>query len=291
MYKNGKPNYNEIIFSVEQIQDIINSYQNGESSVSIGKRYNTTHKPILKIIHKNNIEINVSRSHRKYSVDESYFDVIDTPNKAYVVGLLSADGCNYIKKSTISISLEECDKEILEKICIDMKNEHPLEYIDYSNKHDFGYSYKNQYRMLIFSSHMCNRLSEIGVVPNKSLLLEFSSAIPKEYYSDYVRGVFDGDGTFGVHNIEKYNGTITVSITSTYMFCSYLQIFLHDNMGITSKIVESSNHNGITHDIRISTKSDTKKFLDWIYQDAILYLQRKHDIYVNHYNINNSLVA
>lgn len=226
MYKNGKPNYNEIVFSKTQINDIITSYINGESSVSIGKRYNISHKPILKVIHNNEIEVNLSKAHRKYDIDESYFDVIDSQNKAYIIGLLSADGCNYKEKSTISLSLEECDKEILEKIRVEMRNEHPLEYIDYTNKHDFGYTYKNQYRMLIFNTHMCNALENIGVIPNKSLSLEFSSAIPEQYYSDYVRGIFDGDGTLGVKSVDTYKGSICAKITSTYMFCSKLQIIL-----------------------------------------------------------------
>lgn len=293
MYKNGKPNYNEIVFSETQINDIITSYISGESSVSIGKRYNTTHKPILKVIHNNGIEVNLSKSHRIYGIDESYFDVIDSQNKAYIIGLLSADGCNSKEKSTISLALEECDKEILEKIRVEMKNEHPLEYIDYSNKHDFGYTYKNQYRMLIFSTHMCNTLEKIGVIPNKSLLLEFSSAIPEQFYSDYVRGIFDGDGTLGVKSINTYKGKICANITSTYMFCIKLQNILK-NMNINTVIKESSNHNGITCDIRISGLDDTKKFLDWIYKDANLYLQRKYDIYVLHYKIadvDNSLLA
>lgn len=65
-------------------------------------------------------------------------------------------------------------------------------------------------------------------------------------------------------------------------------------MNINSIIKESSNHNGITHDIRILGIDDTKNFLDWIYEDANLYLKRKHDIYILHYkiaNMNNSLLA
>ena len=278
---------------IEEKKRICELYNNGLSTVKIGEMYGTRHKPIAKVLEEFNIQRNQAKFVRKYSLDETYFDNIDTPNKAYVVGFLSADGCNNISKGTISMSLEACDKEILEQICIDMKNEHPLEFIDYTNKHDFGYTYKDQYRMLIFSIHMCHQLEKIGVVPNKSLKLKLSESIPKEYYSHYIRGIFDGDGSMGAKSLDTYKGSLSLSITSTYDVCIELQNILNE-MGINSRIVEASNHNGITAVLNIDKSNSIKKFLDWIYKDAELYLKRKYDLYLYHYklnSINNSLVA
>lgn len=270
-------------------------YNSGLSTVTIGKMYGVNNKPIAVVLEEFGIRRSQKRFVRKYKVDEEYFDVIDTANKAYVVGFLSADGCNMPSKSTISMSLEESDKEILEEIRQDMKNEHPLEFIDYSKKHDFGYRYKNQYRLLIFSAHMCDTLRQIGVVQNKSLKLEFSQHIPVELVSHYIRGVFDGDGSIGVKNIQNYKGTISVSITSTFNFCKTLQKILFDELNIQARVTEAGNHNGITAALYITKKADMKTFLDWIYQDATLYLKRKYEVYINHYyrtdNVNNSLTA
>lgn len=279
------------LLPINEKEKICDLYNSGMSTVKIGEMYGVNNKPISVVLQEYGINRSQSKMVRKYKVNEEYFDVIDSPNKAYIIGFLSADGCNYPKKSTISMSLEECDKEILEKICLEMDNQHPLEYIDYTNKNDFGYSYKNQYRMLIFSSHMCEALNKVGVSPNKSLSLSFSKMIPEEYLADYVRGVFDGDGSIGIKDLSTYNGTLSVSITSTYDFCYELKNRLLDNLGIYSRINEASNHNGITSCISISKKDDIKRFLDWIYNDAALYLKRKHDVYVYHYNINNSLAA
>jgi len=257
-------------------------YLSGNSTVKIGRMYGVNNKPIAIILKEYNIKREQGRFVRKYHINEFYFDTIDTPNKAYIIGLLSADGCNYPKKQTISISLEESDREILEKICKEMDNEHPLEYLDYTDKHDFGYHYKNQYRMLIFSSHMCSRLSEIGIIPNKSLSLKFSSCIPDEYLSHYIRGIFDGDGSIGVRDLSNYKGNVSVSITSTFDFCLKLQEILQ-KLDIESTVIEASNHNGITAYLSISKNTYKKKFLDWIYKDADLYLKRKYDVYIQHY--------
>lgn len=286
-YKNGKEVYNKVTFTDEELLDIKESYLNGESSVKIGKRYNTSHKPILRELHNMGIEVSQKRFARKYNINESYFDEIDTQNKAYIMGFLSADGCNFPSKSTISMSLEECDKEILEKICKEMDNTHPLEFIDYSNKKDFGYTYKDQYRMLIFSSHMCNKLEEHGVIPNKSLRLQFPENLDDDLKRHYLRGYFDGDGTLGYKNVASYikknRGKLTISIVSTNDFCKSAKEFIENNLDVECSISEPIKKNGVTSTLLIKAKYNTI-FLDWLYKDANLFLKRKHDIYLNYIN-------
>lgn len=273
MNKNDKPNYNEIIFTNVQVEDIINSYLNGESSVSIGKRYNISHKPILKLLHKMNIDVD-RRSSRKYSVNESYFDCIDTPNKAYILGFLYADGHNGVPKGTLTMSLQEEDFDILEKIRIEIGSEKPLEYLDYSNKHDFGYTYKNQYRLNIFSTHICKTLEKIGMISNKSLFLEFPN-IPEYLYSHFIRGYLDGDGT-----ITK---TGTIGFVSTENFLIAVENILFNSLeGIGhGRIVDASCHNGITRNLLYTKQKDSKIILTWLYHDADLYLERKYNRFIN----------
>lgn len=262
---------------------IVSLYRNGMSTVKIGNLYGVNNKPISVVLDEYGID-RVGIGRRKYIINENYFSLIDSPNKAYIIGFLSADGSNNPQKQTVSMSLEECDKEILEKIRLEIGSERPLEFLDYSNKHDFGYTYKNQYRLLLFSKKICDDLLKIGVIPNKSLQLEFSDHIPEKFYSDYIRGVFDGDGSIGVHSLQTYKGHLSLSITSTFAFCNKLQSILN-NMNIKSRVSEASNKNGITAMLSISAKDSIKTFLDWIYKDADLYLKRKHDVYLYHYNL------
>lgn len=286
----NKPKYNEIVFSKYQEQDIINSYLNGTSSVKIGKKYGVSHKTILKVLHKNNIEVNSNNFIRKYNLDECYFDEIDTPNKAYILGFLYADGSNNISKSTVTMSLQEEDKDILECIRKELQSEKPLEYLDYSNKHDFGYSYKNQYRFIAFSKHMCNSLEKIGMIPNKSLSLKFPNIRP-ELYSHFIRGYFDGDGSITQCIKSENNHAVLITITSTKLFCESLVDICKNELGFEPKIYDASCHNGITKVFTISGRNICKKFLDWIYKDADMYLLRKYQRYLDYYNINNSLIA
>ena len=290
-YKNGKEVYNKKLFTVEELKDIKESYLQGESSVSIGRRYNTTHKPILRELHNMGIEINRKISTRKYQLDETYFDTVDTPNKAYILGFLHSDGSNSVNKSTISLSLQEEDREILEKIRLELNSDKPLDFLDYSNKHDFGYSYKNQYRLTIFSKHMCKQLNEKGIVPNKSLVIGFPNWLNEDLLSHYIRGVYDGDGSICQSYRNENNLPVIVTITATDMFCNGLKNICSKILNINSGIYDASCHNGITKVFTISGRNVCKIFLDWIYKDADLFLQRKYNRYCEYYNINNSLTA
>lgn len=291
MYKNGKPNYNEVIFTDEELNDIVNMYLDGMSSVKIGKQYNTSHKIILKALRKRNVEIDPTKFTRKYCIDESYFDVIDTEQKAYILGFLYSDGSINPSKATISLSLQEEDKKILEQIRHELNSGKPLEYLDYSNKHDFGYTYKNQYRLLVFNAHMCKELENKGVIQNKSLKISFPNWLREDLVPHFVRGVYDGDGSVYRSIKSENNHAVIVTITATESFCISLRKICNETIGIDPKIYDASCHNGITKVFTISGRNIAKTFLDWIYKDATIYLERKYQRYLDYYNKDNSLTA
>ena len=287
MEQNKKPKYNEIIFTEDQQSQIVDMYVNKNmSTVKIGNVFNCGNKVIAKVLEKHNIpRTGVGR--RKYSLNEHYFDEIDTSNKAYILGFFYADGCNYIPKQTISMSLQEEDKDILERIRNEIGSERELEFIDCSNKHDFGYTYKNQYRLNLFSSYMCKVLSEKGMVQNKSLVLEFPDWLDENLYSHFIRGYFDGDGS--IHFSDKYKNSI-LTITSTENFCLKIKNYVENILSINTYIADASSHNGITKVFGISGVNQIKTFLDWLYNDADIYLERKYLKYINKY-YNSSQVA
>ncbi len=182
------------------------------------------------------------------------------------------------------MSLQEEDRDILEKIRIELKSDKPLEFLDYSNKHDFGYSYKNQYRLLFFSSHMCATLKSIGMVPNKSLVLKFPD-IPEHLFSHFIRGYYDGDGSIYRHIKTENNKPITITITSTNDFCQSIKEICENTLDLHPSIYDASCHNGVTKVLTFSGRNICKKFLDWLYADADLFLQRKYDRYVEYYDL------
>ena len=280
---NKKPKYNEIIFTEEQKQEIIDMYTNhGCSTVLIGKEFGVSHKTIARLLEKNGI----ARSYvgnRRYHFDEHYFDFIDTPNKAYILGLLYADGYNSVDKWTIRIQLQYTDKEILELIKKELKLEKPLKFVKCSNKvASNGFISKDMYSLEFYSKHMCKTLERLGMVQNKSLVLEFPDFLDKDLYSHFIRGYYDGDGSLCNHFTKKGWFQSLLTITSTNNFCTRCLDIIREYSGISGGgIYDSSGHNGITKVLSISGTNQTKAVLDWLYTDAELFLRRKYDLYID----------
>ena len=276
-----RKNYKKYIFTKEQEELIVKLYQECGSTTKVGRAFGVEHKVIERVLRRLGID-RTGAGRRSYRLNEHYFDEIDTPNKAYILGFLYADGSNCMSKRTISMSLEERDKAILERIRNEIGSERPLEFLDYSNKHDFGYTYKNQYRLLLFSAHMCRTLESHGMVPNKSLVLTFPK-IKDELLSHFIRGYFDGDGSVAQGKRET---NFILTITSTNDFCKKVQEIVEKETGINCHIYDASNHNGITKVLATSGKLQVKTFLDWLYKDADLFLERKYNRYIQYfYNV------
>lgn len=259
----------EIFFDESDEQDIIEKYVNlNMSTVSIGKIYNCSHKRIARVLEKYGIQ-RTGESRRKYNLTANYFHEIDTNIKAYIFGFLCADGSVNPDKQTVSMSLQAGDRDILERIRNEVQSERELEFIDYSQKDDFGYHYQNQYRLLFYCKEMCNDLISNGMLVRKSYCLKMPSCISRELMPHFIRGYFDGNGTVS-------DRCKSVCIISTFDFCYSLADICKSELGIQLKVVEARNHNGITASISTTSWKDAVTFLEWIYKDADIYLDRKY---------------
>ena len=115
-----KLRYNEIYISPEDKEKIKNLYLAGSATVKMGQLFGCSHKKVARVLEGLCIP-RTGGGRRKYQLDECYFDEIDTPNKAYILGFLCADGTNNRDKGTVSMTLEEGDFDILEKIRKEIK--------------------------------------------------------------------------------------------------------------------------------------------------------------------------
>lgn len=268
------------VLTTDQQKDVINKYQDGLTQQEIADFYNINRWTVKNILQEHHIKLNYRGDKiRKYNIDEQYFDVIDTPEKAYIIGLLWADGCNKTDRGCITLCLQERDKHILESIKKEMKSEHPLYYREIKNV-----NHSNMYSLEISSRRLSNRLDELGMVANKSLVLKFPEWLSESLYSAFLLGLVDGDG-----NISKKN--YSVSIVGTKYLLEYIEKILKNN-GIECNIY-CYNTNEITKTLMITKKQSAMKFLNWIYSSgSSLFLQRKYNLYLQKcINFNNSLSA
>ena len=268
-------------------EEILFMYNNGMSATKIGERFKICHKLVNKILDKYGIERKYNGV-RKWKLNEDYFDVIDNQNKAYILGFLYADGYNDLNKKTVRLQLRYDDKEILEKINKELGSNRPLKRVNCSSKiAKNGYISKDMYSLEVYGNKICNSLENKGMTQGKSLTLNFPNFLNQDLIRHFIRGYYDGDGSFSYSNANasrRYQGTIT--ITSTEQFCEDCLWHMRNELGIGGSIVDASCHNGITKVLAIGGNKQCKKVLDWFYNDAILFLERKHNKYINAYYSN-----
>ncbi len=119
-------------------------------------------------------------SRRKF-VDEHVFDVVDTPEKAYWLGFLLADGCVTAHYGTpvLSLGLGNRDAEHVERFRAFVRSEKKL---------DRAVGCKLAFR----SPHTAARLKGLGMEPRKSCRERAAAELIDN--RDFWRGVVDGDG-------------------------------------------------------------------------------------------------
>ena len=86
----------KIEFSQEQIEDILSKYNNENwSQQKIAGFYQVSRTVIKRILEAQSEGIIIRDRTSKYKYQQDIFEIIDTAEKAYWLGFLAADGCNY----------------------------------------------------------------------------------------------------------------------------------------------------------------------------------------------------
>ena len=212
-YKRGAPTSNEAIKINLPEKDVILLYESGKSMYEIAKIYNCSHFKINTVLKTNDIKSrSISVSKRFYTLDESCFEVIDSEEKAYFLGLLFADGCNR-SNYMISITLQKQDKIIFEKFNYLLKTNRPIG--EYTNK----INNNTYYTLYINSKKISQDLINLGCIPNKSFTKQFPNEdkVPLKLQHHFIRGYFDGNGC--IHTSKNYSqNTYILSIDSSEQF-------------------------------------------------------------------------
>lgn len=262
------------------IKDFIKDYNNGLSTIKIGKKYDVSYTTVYNYLKKSNVKIrSASERGRKYEILEDFFDKIDTQEKAYFLGILYADGCNSTEVNTVRITLTEKDKDILKKLSslIYPNNDRPLGFqpgrINTFNEKQFRS--RNSYVLRINNKKISQRLEMLGVTKAKTSTITFPSFLNNDLVPHFIRGYFDGDGSVSF----RKSGQVILSMIGTKKFCKSIQKIVKQNLNINSTICHAKKGSPMDqfalHGNRVGIK-----FLNWVYKDAIIYLNRKYNKYI-----------
>lgn len=259
--------------SEQDKKDIISKYNIGDRTIaSIAREYNKCPVWMRRFLIRNGITTDYStktRLCRKYHLNHNYFDIIDTEEKAYFLGLLYADGSNDTDRSKIRISLQESDLEILEKFNSSIESNRPIKFI---NLNDDDSNHKNIYLLSISSRNMSDKLAEVGCFKNKMYTLKFPTAnqVPEHLLQHWLRGMWDGDGTSSLFE-SKNKLKMSASLVGTLDICENVREKILDKIYIKSSLYNYRN----SYSVALSSCRNVYNFYTWLYKDASIYLNRK----------------
>ena len=214
-----------------------------------------------------------------YSVNSSFFEKIDTEEKAYIIGFIAADGHVDEKHYKLNITLKDSDYKLLEKIREVMHSTHPIKrgiikenpYKKSDNK------ILKQCSLTINGKQLITPLINMGLSGKKAYTLDSTLVeyIPESLMRHFLRGYFDGDGnvSWGKKYSSGYKYIVQVVGNEDFLLGSFQKYFPSNCSLYKDKLSKQC------YTWKVACKMEVMKFLTYIYGDATIYLHRKYNIY------------
>ena len=214
---------------------------------------------------------------KRGKVPQNYFDINEhffskwSPEMAYVLGLIATDGC-ISKSGTVSLCVN--DKDLLEKVKAAMGSSHAIK------------SYAHQEGLYIFNfarEKLVADLNSLGIFPKKSLNIRFPD-VPDAFLVDFIRGVFDGDGSVFFEKRSPKSPLKSSFVSSSKGFLDTLESKLRA-LGMPKRnIYQHKTKNCTSYMFRYAHK-DSIKLFTVLYKDnspgnGMIFLERKYNKFI-----------
>lgn len=272
-----------IVVTQEQINLIKEKYLNNKTIEEIAEEMNIKSGTVNYWLRK----MNITRPNGIPSdCNHNYFKEINTPNKAYFLGLLYADGgfmsnkvSDTYKKTTLCLELKKEDKYIVEEFKKQLESDLPLkEYIVDQEREVNGKVYKYTKHNIAFRVTCKNIISDLiklGCGFDKTHNLKGIPDIPEEYIRYFLLGFFDGDGIASVGKVGKKQGYM--GFCGTYEMMNSIMVYLYKELKLPYREPYYNNTNHIYY-LQYSKLDDIKILFNYFYQDLdIPHLIRKEN--------------
>lgn len=269
-------------YSDAQIRDFHQEYLACEilSVVSFAKTKGLKHSAVWGGFRRLNLEIIPQEiTRRKFPINESFFENIDTEERAYILGLLYADGCNHEQHHKIELSLDKIDEDIVIKVSKILLNGN-VDIKEYPQKNNPS----NRVCLYLINQKLSDDLKKWGCVARKTLVLKFPE-LPNNLRHHFIRGYFDGDGSLTIKErlmkrCKNKSRIAYFSIVSTKEVLEEIGKTFSD-LGVhfeINKRHKKRKNNNFT--LRISGNRQIKTVCDYLYNGANIFLDRKKDSYL-----------
>ena len=268
--------------SINEQKHIIKLYEYGISTIKIGEMYGLSSSTIAYYLYKQGVKLrDNSINSRLFTVNHNYFEKIDSDDKAYWLGFMYADGYVASKSNQVGLTISKKDINHLEKFrsCLDCN--YPIHTYRF-----YGYSKGNEYcRFIVTSRKLKDDLIKQGCIKNKTNVLS-APIIREDLIPDFIRGYIDGDGCIAFTHIKGYPDW-RVKICGTIDILDFIKKYIEENdLAIIRRYYERKPGQ-IVKTLELTGNNRVKKFLELIYKDSTVFLERKYNKYIELVNYNS----
>lgn len=245
------------------LQTLVDLYNNGKSASEIAEVVGRTLSNVTRRLKKYGINYNRDSSKVRHSrtgrknVNIDFFKAIDSPCKAYFLGIMCSDGS--VSRNVFYLKLKDSDVVYKFKEALNCDNDVRVRILPYES-----------YILSVYCQEMCKDLCALGCVPNKTRSLRFPQ-IPEYLYSHFVRGYIDGNGCIRVG--ATHGKDFLDIVTASYEFALELKEVLLNHASFVG--ISKENKYDVWH-VRCGG-NQVKTLLDWVYaNNKGYYMQRKY---------------
>lgn len=262
----------KIILKQVQTDNIIRLYKSGLGQNKISKQTGIRKWIVNRVLKENNIFLIGSK---RNNVDDTFFENINTEEKAYWLGFLFADGYVRIRNSKygeLKLKLQSKDKGHIEAFKSIIKSTNTVK--DIVERYTYNGKIKNatSTTFSIYSTKIVNDLINLGCVQNKTKYIKFPDKIPDALINHFIRGYVDGDGS--IYTTKQPYGFFICGSSENFL-SEILQIFKKN--GITKQDLRKNN-NGVFI-LSIARINDINRINEFLYKRSSIFLERKKNAF------------
>lgn len=186
---------------------------------------------------------------------------------AYAVGLIAADGSLSRNGRHINFTSKDLDLIMAYQFCLG------LEDIKIGKKYRAKEEQKKYFQIQFGDVLFYEWLNNVGLFENKSLTIGQLN-IPEDYFFDFLRGEWDGDGTITCTKDVRWKNSFAVSLgfaSGSKAFLIWLQSKINKKLGTTGHIHQGQR----VLQLRYARKDSKKIFDAMFYKKGLPHLRRK----------------
>lgn len=253
------------LFSEKEVLHFNELHQiQGLSLRKIAKLYNTSHGVIKSYL----VKAGYSYRQRNYTLNENYFEKLDSLEKLYFLGWIYSDGHVFSyddkKYAGIKIKIQKRDAYILEYLKNLIESDAPI-LADYTSGREYS-------KVTFGSKVIYEDLQKYGLENNKTFKIKY----PLEHIWDhrpFILSVFDGDGSI---SIKKSTGMPQLSFAGTEAMIVQIKNILESELGVNPvKIIKVRN----TYHLAYGGPASVHAIATWMYSwNPPVYLARKREL-------------